>query len=127
MWWPHPVAAGKQAAPKTFVEHPLRILAFGDSEFATNRFLDYLGNRDLLVNSVNWLAREDADGQRPQKTAARISSSSARQFENVFQWAVLWQPGFPARGCSGSCAEVRRMSWPQIFLSYALAALLAFT
>src|SRR5690606_25743095 len=32
-----------------------RILVFGDSEFVTNRFLDYLGNKDLLVNAVNWL------------------------------------------------------------------------
>ncbi len=69
---------------------------FGDSEFATNRFLDYLGNKDLFVNGVNWLAREDAlMGTRPQqKTAGKnqffISQADA---EGVFRWAVLWQPG----------------------------------
>lgn len=73
-----------------------RILAFGDSDFATNRFLDYLGNKDLLVNSVNWLAREDdLIGNRPQQKAPGknqffISQADA---QNVFQYAVLWQPG----------------------------------
>ena len=73
-----------------------RILAFGDSEFASNRFLDYLGNKDLLVNGANWLAREDdLIGTRPQKKAPGknqffISQADA---ENLFQVAVLWQPG----------------------------------
>jgi ABC-2 type transport system permease protein len=73
-----------------------RILAFGDSEFASNRFLDYLGNKDLLVNSANWLAREDdLIGTRPQKKTPGknqffISQADA---ENLFQVAVLWQPG----------------------------------
>lgn len=73
-----------------------RLLVFGDSDFATNRFLDYLGNKDLLVNSVNWLSREDAlISTRPQqKTPGKnqffISQSDA---ENVFRVAVLWQPG----------------------------------
>jgi len=74
----------------------LRILAFGDSEFATNRFLDYLGNKDLFVNSVNWLAREDAlMGTRPQqKTAGKNQFFfSQADLENVFRWSVLWQPG----------------------------------
>jgi hypothetical protein len=73
-----------------------RILAFGDSEFASNRFLDYLGNKDLFVNAANWLAREDAlIGSRPtQKAPGKnqffISQADA---EGVFSWAVLWQPG----------------------------------
>ncbi len=35
---------------------PGRLVVFGDSDFATNEFLDALRNRDLFVNSVNWLA-----------------------------------------------------------------------
>lgn len=73
-----------------------RILVFGDSDCASNRFLDYLGNKDLLVNAVNWLGREDAlVATRPaQKTMGKnqffISQADA---ENVFRVAVLWQPG----------------------------------
>lgn len=73
-----------------------RILAFGDSEFVTNRFLDYLGNKDLLVNAVNWLSREDAlIGTRPQqkKPGKNQFFFSQADAEGVFQWAVLWQPG----------------------------------
>lgn len=33
-----------------------RIVVFGDSDFATNQFLDTSENRDLFLNSVNWLA-----------------------------------------------------------------------
>jgi ABC-2 type transport system permease protein len=74
----------------------MRILAFGDSEFASNRFLDYLGNKDLLVNGANYLARDDElIGNRPQqKTPGKnqffISQAEA---ENMFRTAVLWQPG----------------------------------
>ncbi|MFN2426395.1 MAG: GldG family protein [Candidatus Binatia bacterium] len=95
---PIPVAAEvAEPARKAAVEGTqTRILVFGDSEFASNRFLDYLGNKDLLVNSVNWLAREEAlMGSRPQqKTAGKHQFFfSQADAENVFQWAVLWQPG----------------------------------
>lgn len=73
-----------------------RIVAIGDSDFATNRFLDYLGNKDLLVNSVNWLAREDAlIGSRPAQKAPGKNQFffSQADAEGVFKAAVLWQPG----------------------------------
>lgn len=73
-----------------------RLLVFGDSDFASNRFLDYLGNKDLLVNGANWLSRDDElISSRPQQKAPGknqffISQADA---ENLFQVAVLWQPG----------------------------------
>ncbi|MBI2376452.1 MAG: Gldg family protein [Deltaproteobacteria bacterium] len=36
-----------------------RMLVVGDHEFATNRFLVVLGNKDLFLNAVNWLAQEE--------------------------------------------------------------------
>lgn len=33
-----------------------RLVVFGDSDFATNENLDALRNKDLFVNSINWLA-----------------------------------------------------------------------
>jgi len=52
---------------------PGRLIVFGDADFATNAFVDYLGNRDLLVNSVNWLAREESliAARAQQKEAGR--------------------------------------------------------
>ncbi len=95
---PIPVAVDvSEPAPKAAeAGTQTRMLVFGDSEFASNRFLDYLGNKDLFVNAVNWLAREDAlIGNRPQQKAPGknqffISQADA---EGVFTWAVLWQPG----------------------------------
>lgn len=37
-----------------------RLIVIGDSDFATNGIIDYLGNKDLLVNSINWLARDES-------------------------------------------------------------------
>jgi ABC-type uncharacterized transport system involved in gliding motility auxiliary subunit len=99
-----PVAAEATGAADKAGEAPAaphaaeaKLLVFGDSDFASNRFLDYLGNKDLLVNGVNWLAREDAlSGARPQQKAPGknqffISQGDA---DSVFSVSVLWQPGF---------------------------------
>ncbi len=37
-----------------------RAIVLGDSDFATNGIIDYLGNKDLLVNSISWLARDES-------------------------------------------------------------------
>jgi hypothetical protein len=36
-----------------------RVIVLGDSDFATNGVIDFLGNKDLLVNATNWLARDE--------------------------------------------------------------------
>lgn len=73
-----------------------RVVVLGDSDFATNRFLDYLGNKDLLVNSVNWLAREDAlISTRPQRKEPGKNQFFISQSElmTMFWVAVVVQPG----------------------------------
>jgi hypothetical protein len=93
---PVTVAVTQPASRATVEGKDIRILAVGDSDFASNRFLDYLGNKDLLLNGVNWLAREDSlIGARPaRKTPGKnqffISNADA---DGVFEAAVLWQPG----------------------------------
>lgn len=37
-----------------------RTIVLGDSDFATNGMIEYLGNRDLLVNSISWLAKDES-------------------------------------------------------------------
>jgi ABC-type uncharacterized transport system involved in gliding motility auxiliary subunit len=37
-----------------------RIVVIGDRDFASNRLLDALYNRDLLLNAVRWLASDEA-------------------------------------------------------------------
>ena len=48
-----PIQAAADAEPR--VAH---LIAFGNATFASNFFLDYLGNRDLLTNSISWLVRD---------------------------------------------------------------------
>jgi ABC-type uncharacterized transport system involved in gliding motility auxiliary subunit len=57
-----------------------RIVVFGDSDFATNEFLDALRNRDLFVNSVNWLAG-DVEQITLRPNVARASSFAMSQEE----------------------------------------------
>ncbi len=37
-----------------------RLVVFGDSDFVSNTYLGLSGNRDLFLNTVNWLAEEEA-------------------------------------------------------------------
>jgi ABC-type uncharacterized transport system involved in gliding motility auxiliary subunit len=36
-----------------------RIAAFGDSDFASNAYLALSGNKDLILNTIAWLAEQD--------------------------------------------------------------------
>lgn len=38
---------------------PFRAVVIGDGDFASNSFLPYMSNSDLMVAAVRWLARED--------------------------------------------------------------------
>jgi ABC-type uncharacterized transport system involved in gliding motility auxiliary subunit len=37
---------------------PSRFVAFGDSDFASNAYLSLSGNKDLILNTIGWLAEE---------------------------------------------------------------------
>jgi ABC-type uncharacterized transport system involved in gliding motility auxiliary subunit len=41
-------------------QRPGRTIVLGDSDFATNGMIEYLGNRDLFVNSISWLAKDES-------------------------------------------------------------------
>jgi ABC-2 type transport system permease protein len=72
------------------------LVVFGDSDFVTNRFLDYLGNRDLLVNTVDWLAKEErliAPRAKEKTPGVNVFFVSAAQQKTLFRAAVLIQPG----------------------------------
>lgn len=72
------------------------LIVYGDSQFVTNRFLDYLGNRDLVLNSINWLARDDvlvsarAKAKTPGKNFFFVSQA---EMSGLFRAAVILQPG----------------------------------
>jgi ABC-type uncharacterized transport system involved in gliding motility auxiliary subunit len=61
-----------------------RIVVFGDSDFATNEFFDALRNRDLFINSVNWLAGDvEQITLRPNVSRASSFQMSQDQFRRI--------------------------------------------
>jgi ABC-type uncharacterized transport system involved in gliding motility auxiliary subunit len=60
-----------------------RIVTYGNAEFANNFFIEFLGNKDLLVNTVAWLARD------PQTLGRR----SSRQIPGMNQFFVSAEQG----------------------------------
>src|SRR5262249_15655878 len=71
-----------------------RIVAFGDSDFASNAALGVQGNRDLLLNAVNWLAQqENLISIRPRDPEDRRITLTADQERRIFYLTVLIVPG----------------------------------
>lgn len=70
-----------------------RIVVLGDSDFADNFFIELLGNKDLFVNSVNWLAKEDElIAIRPQKKAVgreQLFLSGRQSYWSFMNFTVL--------------------------------------
>ena len=71
------------------------MIVYSDSDFANNFFIELLGNRDLLVNSVNWLALEDTlIGVRTERKVSGKEQFfvSSRQNYMVFMLGVVAAP-----------------------------------
>jgi ABC-type uncharacterized transport system involved in gliding motility auxiliary subunit len=77
-------AQGKQAG---------RIVVFGDSDFATNQWFDQFRNRDLFLNSVNWLLGEpEAITIRPRKAGASQLAVSETTLRTIRTAALFVLP-----------------------------------
>ena len=51
---------------------PLRAVAVGDGDFASNSFFPYMANSALLISAVRWLAREDRGTTVASRTRFRL-------------------------------------------------------
>jgi ABC-type uncharacterized transport system involved in gliding motility auxiliary subunit len=74
-----------------------RIVVYGDSDFVSNARLSLLGNKDLLLNTVQWLAGEEQlITQRPkdEETAPKLSTVflTAQQSRTLFWLAAVVEP-----------------------------------
>jgi ABC-type uncharacterized transport system involved in gliding motility auxiliary subunit len=59
---------------------PARLVVLGDADFASNRTFDFLGNGDLFLNSIQWLAdRESWIELRPRPVTNRPVLLSRQQ------------------------------------------------
>jgi ABC-type uncharacterized transport system involved in gliding motility auxiliary subunit len=72
-----------------------RIVVFGDVDLANNALLEQGGNKDLLVNAINWLAEDiDQMAARPEKQVVGVNQLflSAEQGNRVFWISTVALP-----------------------------------
>jgi ABC-type uncharacterized transport system involved in gliding motility auxiliary subunit len=71
------------------------VLLVGDSDFASNAFLDFSGNTDFILQAVAWLAEEkDLVTIAPKDTTFGTLLLTAAQSNALFALQVLGLPGF---------------------------------
>jgi ABC-type uncharacterized transport system involved in gliding motility auxiliary subunit len=70
-----------------------RLVVFGDADFAANEYLDAYLNRDLFLNSVNWLMGDiEAIAVRPNRSRASRFQLSAEQFRTIRSLSLFVLP-----------------------------------
>ena len=83
--------------PPMLAEKPSRVIVVGDSDFATNSFFHVLGNGNLFLNAVNYLAgQDDLIGIEPRTRELPGIAFTNRQMKGVFFLAVFLLPAFLA-------------------------------
>jgi ABC-type uncharacterized transport system involved in gliding motility auxiliary subunit len=71
-----------------------RVVAIGDSDFASNGFLGAVGSRDLFMNVANWLAgQENMIAIRPREAQDRRLSMTAEQQRFMMLLTIFIIPG----------------------------------
>jgi ABC-type uncharacterized transport system involved in gliding motility auxiliary subunit len=84
---------GEGEAPSAPGTEEARIAVFGDSDFATNELIEAYRNRDLFVNTVNWLIGDvEAISIRPVRSRASRFELSAEQFLQIRSLALFVLP-----------------------------------
>jgi ABC-type uncharacterized transport system involved in gliding motility auxiliary subunit len=76
-------------APNEGPKPEARLVVFGDSDFAANRFLGIQGNRDLFMNTIGWLSQqENLISIRPKEAQDRRITLTAQQ-QTTINWLSL--------------------------------------
>jgi ABC-type uncharacterized transport system involved in gliding motility auxiliary subunit len=82
-------AADKKAGADEQKPPETRVAVVGDSDFAANAYLGIEGNRDLFMNTVNWLAQQESlIAIRPKEAADRRLTMTANHM-NVMAWMSI--------------------------------------
>jgi ABC-type uncharacterized transport system involved in gliding motility auxiliary subunit len=86
--------AGDTAGSDEATATEARVAVVGDSDFASNAALGTQGNRDLALNTINWLAQqENLIAIRPREPEDRRITITAMQQRNIFWLSFLIIPG----------------------------------
>jgi ABC-type uncharacterized transport system involved in gliding motility auxiliary subunit len=85
---PDPAKPANQPKPEA------RIAVYGDSDFVSNGYLGIPGNRDLFLNTINWLAQqENLISIRPREAGSSTLSMTADAAQRIFWLSILIIPG----------------------------------
>jgi ABC-type uncharacterized transport system involved in gliding motility auxiliary subunit len=70
-----------------------RVAAIGDSDFAANAYLGIEGNRDLFMNTVNWLSQQEGlIAIRPREASDRRITLTANRATGMFWITIVFIP-----------------------------------
>jgi ABC-type uncharacterized transport system involved in gliding motility auxiliary subunit len=82
-----PAEGGDTPKPET------RVVVIGDSDFATNSVIGIQGNRDIFMNTVNWLAQqENLIAIRPREAADRRITLTGSSATGMFWMSIIVVP-----------------------------------
>ena len=89
-----PVPLAVAGTPRLDPPNPeARLVVFGDSNFASNEFVDTFRNRDLFLNSINWLmGDEEYISVRPNVARSSSVELDNRQFQHIVYLSLFAVP-----------------------------------
>jgi ABC-type uncharacterized transport system involved in gliding motility auxiliary subunit len=88
-----PAANPPETPPDQAPKPETRVAVFGDSDFAANAYVGIEGNRDLFMNTVNWLAQQqNLIAIRPRDAADRRITLTANARTGMFWLTIVVIP-----------------------------------
>jgi len=88
-----PKPEGEAKAESEPSAKPARIAVYGDSDFASNELIEAYRNRDLFLNTVNWLMGDvEAISIRPNRSRASRFQLSQEQFTAIRSLSLFVLP-----------------------------------
>ncbi len=91
---PAPAGNTTPGSPDSERKPESRIVAVGDSDFATNMAIGISGNRDFFMNSLNWLSQqENLIAVRPRQPEDRRLTLTADQQNRIMILSIFVIPG----------------------------------
>jgi ABC-type uncharacterized transport system involved in gliding motility auxiliary subunit len=70
-----------------------QIVVYGDADFTNNFYIDFLGNKDLFLNTINWLSEDEyLISTRPKRPENRYRFLGIKESKMLFWVLVILQP-----------------------------------
>ena len=103
--------AASEAAPEEAKSQPGQVAVFGSADFVANQYLELSGNSDFILNTVNFLAREeDQIAIRPKAAEGGGAIMLSREQNILLIWVSLVLMPVVVLLCGFIVYRVRRKS-----------------